>query len=170
MLIDQFYSHHQTLAKHFRMLIIPARNSIGLLTLVFAKERNAESIHEALLDHRTAVYFKDTLMADMEYLQAIFKESIKVLDTKVHLNSSKKAYMQITNNSDVPFYLLAVENDDEISCPKEIVLPAHHTTSFSVRLKLDKNYRGQLNYTVKNLLVAPDRGIDISFPVVLIVN
>ena len=52
------------------------------LTLVFAKEKNAESIREALMNRRTVAVFKDLLIGRDEFLVPLLENSLKVSSAK----------------------------------------------------------------------------------------
>ena len=52
------------------------------LTLVFAKEKNAESIKEALMNRRTVAVFKDLLIGRDEFLIPLIQGSLKIVSAK----------------------------------------------------------------------------------------
>ena len=52
------------------------------LTLVFAKERNAESIKDALMNRRTVAVFKNLLIGRNEFLIPLIESAIKVASAK----------------------------------------------------------------------------------------
>ena len=52
------------------------------VTLVFAKERNAESIKDALMNRRTVAVFKDLLIGRNEFLIPLIENSLKVTAAK----------------------------------------------------------------------------------------
>jgi len=73
------------------------------ITLVFAKSKREEDIHKALLEKRTALWFKDILIGKKEFLDEIFKNSINV-ESIIEIKEGKY-FVQIYNNSSVPFVL-----------------------------------------------------------------
>lgn len=52
------------------------------ITLVFAKERTAESIKEALMNRRTVAVYKDLLIGRNEFLVPLIENSLKIIAAK----------------------------------------------------------------------------------------
>lgn len=75
------------------------------VTLVFAKERTAESIHEALLNRRTVVSYKNLLIGRNEFLIPLIQESLKITKAKYSGNSDVLA-IDIENLTNVEFTLM----------------------------------------------------------------
>jgi hypothetical protein len=48
------------------------------VTLVFAKEKNVQSVKEALFNRQTVVYFKDLLIGRKEWLEPLIKQSLTI--------------------------------------------------------------------------------------------
>jgi hypothetical protein len=117
-------------------------NSNRPMTLVFARERTSESLREALFAGRTLVWFKDMIGGKAEYAKPFFYSSISV--GKVYNESSKNRYFEITNKSDVPYYLV----NGPKGAPGAITLGARSVT----RVVLPKTFTGQLIYDVKNVM------------------
>ena len=99
------------------------------LTLVFALDKTESAIKAALLDNRTAVFFNDTLIADRRFLTPIFINSIQLKSKKLNLQNQDIKYLQIYNNSDIPFKLKQRQPSVGFSCPVEISLPPNRTVS-----------------------------------------
>lgn len=137
------------------------------MTLVFAKSRTAEAVKEALIKRRTAVYHNDMLIGEEQYLKPLFNESIHVRNPEIIMNGGSRGEVQITNNSDVPFTLESNGTTSELSIPSQIVLKANSTVRFSVR-NPDTSQKGKstvyLNYTVRNLLTVPGKGLNVAIP------
>ena len=112
------------------------------MTLVFAKERTAESLKEALFAGRTLVWFKDMLAGKEEYARQFFNRSISI--GKVYFESDKNRYFEITNKTDIPYYLV----NGPVEAPEEIIIQANSIT----RVVLSKKFQGPLVYDVKNVL------------------
>jgi hypothetical protein len=129
------------------------------VTLVFAKARTADAIHEALRDRRTAVYSGDRLIGDEQFLKPIFERSVTVLTPQLTLQGQRRAYAQVHNDSDLDFQLERREGSDALQAPQTLTLPAHQTVLMEVKAR-----RGQTGtttvpivYSVTNLLVGPDQ-------------
>jgi 3',5'-nucleoside bisphosphate phosphatase len=137
------------------------------LTLVFARERTAEAIREALFDRRTAVYAGDRLIGHERFLKPIFEESIHVLNPAFQLRDRQRVYVQVHNRSDIPYQLELAGTVEGLSLPKTVSLGAGRTVLVEVRAG-DKVAPGQrrlqLPYHVTNLLVGPDTSLLIQIP------
>lgn len=125
------------------------------ITLVFAKERSAEGIKEALIEKRTALWFENNLIGKEEFLAPLFRESVLV---------EKIQYMQkitgvtLKNESSVDFIL---ENAGEYSFYNKtpvIILKAGQAMLLGVKTgeRLDEF---QLKFRVLNMLVSPGENL-----------
>ena len=138
------------------------------LTLVFATEKTPEAIKEALAAHRTAVLFQDMLIGRREYLEPVFKASVKVINPSVTVKGKGSAYVQVENTSDIDYQLIGNNTFDEVSAPSRLILYAGKTVLLSFRGNLEtttgkKSF--ELKYTVKNLKLTPEDGLPVVFPV-----
>ncbi len=135
-------------------------------TLVFAADRSPDAIKEALLAGRTAVSFKRMLIGNREFLEPIFRGSVEVLNRSVTVKGKRTAFVQVSNSSDVDYQLVGGEKFDEIRVPGRMLLKAGKTvllpvTGKSEALRAKKSF--DLHYTVTNLKVTPDAGLDVVF-------
>jgi 3',5'-nucleoside bisphosphate phosphatase len=112
------------------------------MTLVFAKERTSESLKQALFAGRTLVYFGDMLAGKEEYAKPFFYQCISI--GKVYYENNKNIFFEITNKSDIPFFL----ENGVAPAPQDIILPANSIT----RVVLSKKVTGPLVYDVKNVI------------------
>ncbi len=71
-------------------------------TLVFARERTEAGIKEALINHRTALWFENNIIGDKQFLDPLFHESVKVTKTEYLENL---AVVTIRNESGLDFIL-----------------------------------------------------------------
>lgn len=108
------------------------------MTLVFAKENTVESIKEAMKDRRTAVYFADTIVGRMEYLEQLFNQGVSV-EYMARVSGKKNCYMHFTNNTDIPFTLELVKGSKDVRLPRVIYLGANGITQKTMSYK-EKNY------------------------------
>jgi hypothetical protein len=121
------------------------------MTLVFAKERSSESLKEALFAGRTLVWFQNMIGGKAEYAKPFFYQSISV--GKIYHETAKNRYMEITNKSDVPFYLV----NGPKGAPGAITLAANSVT----RVVLPKTFAGQLTYDVKNIMTGSEEVLKV---------
>lgn len=128
------------------------------LTLVFAKERSLAGLKEALTAGRTAVWFKDELIGRKEWLEPLFKASVRV--GQPHLRAKDAVWVQIQNLSDVQVQLARTGKIG----PQKIVLPACGTVLVKITTSQPTKPQ-ELSYTATNFLIAPKAGL----PVVLTV-
>jgi hypothetical protein len=134
------------------------------VTLVFAKARTPEAIHEALLDRRTVVYSGNRLIGTEQFLKPIFDGSIRILNPQMPLAGSSKRLVQIHNDSDIDYGLERMAEIPGLETPKAITLPARKTVLMQVKPLKDSSVEpGQLelHYRVANLLVGPDQPLEI---------
>jgi len=125
------------------------------MTLVFAKEKTAEAVKEALVKGRTAVWYKDQLIGKEDFLDAMFKASVKV--GQVERKRWRRANIEICNSCDLNIRLT---RRGDIG-PDELLLPA--AGSVTVSLKFPKGAEQvELNYTAENMLIAPGKGLPVT--------
>ncbi|HXK62119.1 MAG TPA: Sb-PDE family phosphodiesterase [Acidobacteriota bacterium] len=138
------------------------------VTLVFAKENTPEAIQEALKARRTAVLFKGNLIGRAEYLEPIFKASVKVLNPAVTVRGRGSAYIQIKNTSDINYELENSAQFEEVDFPDRLTLVAGKTVLLRARgkqLETTGKKTFELNYTVKNLKLTPEERLKVVIPV-----
>lgn len=137
------------------------------LTLVFAKERSAAAIKEALFARRTVVYSGEKLIGDEQFLKPIFERSIRFNKTSITLKGKDREYLQISNASDISYELERASELEEMQAPKTLILAAGKTVLFEVRgisTTTDETKRLSATYRVKNLLVAPGEPLSVAMP------
>jgi hypothetical protein len=112
------------------------------MTLVFAKTRTSESLKEALFAGRTLVWASDVLAGKEEFAKPFFYQCITI--GKTYFQNDKNSYFEVTNKSDIPFYLI----NGPQGAPSIITLAANTIT----RIVLNKKVTAPLVYDVKNIL------------------
>ena len=133
------------------------------ITLVFAREKNIDAVKEALVEGRTAVWFKDQLIGRKKFLNAIFKESVEI--GKPYNKYRDTIWVEIKNNSDIAIDLQRAGTQG----PRQLMLAANATTILKTGIgaKADEApAQIELSYIASNFLIAPDKGL----PVTLIVQ
>ena len=133
-------------------------------TIVFAKEKTAESIREALDNQRTAVYYQDKLIAKEEYLEAIFSNSVTITNQEFSFEKNSKndeRLLIIKNSSDIPMSLVFFDIPDFIKISTEVTLIANGSTAipFEYDTKEVTSSAYNLKYEVENLIKEPGKGI-----------
>lgn len=119
-------------------------------TLIFATERSPEAIKDALFQHRTAVWFDNTLVGAAKFLTPLVQESLEI-------ERKGKALVEriiIHNHSDASYIL---ENHSEYTFHNKgsvFTVPAHESTMIQVKTveELDSY---QLSFGVLNAISAP---------------
>jgi len=138
------------------------------MTLVFAKENTEDSIKEAMLAHRTAVYYKNSIIGDEQYLRPIFDKSVQVPETEATIKGKGKTFIRIRNNSELDLELVANGSPEHIVAPDKIILYGDSTALVAIGGK-DKAFSGsekvRIPYKVKNLLVGPDDGLRVELEI-----
>jgi 3',5'-nucleoside bisphosphate phosphatase len=121
------------------------------MTLVFAKERTNDALRDALFAGRTLAYFDDMVAGKEEYAKPFFYQCISV--GKPYFENNKSIYFEVTNRSDVPFYLVNGMPD----APQSITLAANGIT----RVVVSKKVASPLVYDVKNVLIGEEELLKI---------
>ncbi|MCE9613957.1 MAG: histidinol-phosphatase [Lentisphaerae bacterium] len=137
------------------------------MTLVFARERSADAIKEALFARRTAVLSGDRLIGAEEYLRPIVSASIEVVHGTLNVHGRDRAQAQLTNRSDIPFTLVRRGDVDGFSLPKTLTIPAGKTVLLSVQAKRETpagRHDLLIPFEVSNALIAPDTRLHLDLP------
>lgn len=121
------------------------------MTLVFAKERSHDSLKEAMFAGRTLAYFDDMIAGKEEYALPFFFECISI--GKPYNENSKNIFFEITNRSDIPFYLV----DGAPGTPASITLNANSVT----RVMLSKTNTSPLVYNVRNIITGENEVLKV---------
>ena len=128
------------------------------MTLVFAKDRTADSVKEALFAKRTAVWFEDKLIGREDVLAPLFAASVEV--RPVHFRDGASVYFEIKNLSSIDIHL---ERTGKLG-PVILNLPAKATTLVKAVVR-DAKPPYELKYTAKNFLIAPEKGLPVTLTV-----
>jgi hypothetical protein len=135
------------------------------VTLVFARERTAASLKEALLARRTVVYSGHQLVGEQEYLLPLFERSIRILNPEVKIRGKGSVSVQISNSSDIDFQLELDGELEEAKVPKKLTLASGRTVLLQVQGKSEKvsgTRKLAPKYRVTNLLVAPETPLSVT--------
>lgn len=162
---SEYYPLVMTFCKDYNLAVIANSDSHNLIsesyrapeythrpmTLVFAKARTHDSLREAMFAGRTLAYFRDIVAGKEEYARPFFNQCISV--GKPFYQSDKSIFFEVTNNSDIPFYL--VEGPE--NAPASITLAANSVT----RVVLSTKFSGALTYNVRNIITGEDEVLKV---------
>ena len=124
------------------------------MTLVFAKERTPDALKEALVEGRTAVWFKDQIIGKREFLEPLFQQSVKVAPP--HQRGGKAVWTKIRNVCDLDITLERVGSPG----PLHLVLPARATSLVKTSVE-DPSKPVKLSYVATNFLIGPEEGLPV---------
>jgi len=159
----EYYPLVMTFCKQYNLAVIANSDNHGVIsekykdqtnrpmTLVFAKSRTHDALKEAMFAGRTLAYFKDMIGGKEEYAKPFFYQCISV--GKPYYENEKSIYFEITNKSDVPFYLV----NGVAEAPASITLPANSVT----RVVVSKKVTAPLAYDVKNVITGEDEVLKV---------
>ena len=132
------------------------------MTLVFAKERTAAGIREALENQRTAVYYRNTIMGREPLLRALQEACLKVKGIKRTANNIQ---IVLENVSGVELILSKGKHDMNLNYIRDIVIRPHMTYSFNVTFKKPTTEAVDVDLTIDNFYVASYEGLDFKISV-----
>ena len=124
------------------------------VTLVFAKERSAESMKEALFDRRTVVWFKNWLMGRAAHLQPLLEASLTVGD--VAYQDGEILIFKIHNHSDADFHLRSLSPFGLHQHASTFTVSQHSSERLMVRTGTAVESIS-LEFEVLNAFVAPNK-------------
>ena len=130
-----------------------------VMTLVFAKERTAEAIREALRERRTAIYYEDFIIGEETYLKQLFESA---LEWKID-KTNDGALVTVRNKSDLTFHLKKTGSDARLvyfrnTAIMPLTIAPNSERSFTVRLNGGIK-GGDVNFCVENFWVEPNKGL-----------
>jgi hypothetical protein len=120
------------------------------MTLVFSKERSHDGLREALFAGRTLVMFRDTIAGKEEFAGPFFYQCISV--GKPCYENEKKRFIEIANNSDIPFNLVNGNHS-----PRSVTLK----TNTATRIAINKTTVSPLVYEAGNILTGENKKLRV---------
>jgi len=122
------------------------------MTLVFARERTAEGIYEALRERRTAVFAANNLVIGEErFLRELFNNSLEYTVER----RGNTTHVRFRNNSDFTFNISKNGHDERVRFRHLTISPNETITTI---LRTGENLT-DVNLIVDNFLVQPRRGM-----------
>ena len=133
------------------------------VTLVFAEEKSAEAIKQALFARRTVVWFRNLLIGRKEQLIPLLEASLTASNLSYRPQTSV-AEVTLTNVSDAEFELRYAGDYTFMFSADRIRIPAHESIKLVVKPgeTLDSL---SLVFVVENALIAPGEHPDITLSV-----
>jgi hypothetical protein len=136
------------------------------VTLVFAREKSAAGIREALFAKRTVAWSGTTLAGREELLRPLVRAALTIENPKLAIRAGGDGYVRIRNGSDLRLELTGPGSANGLTVPQELVIAAGGTSllEIGVPAKTDAGRRLlRLDTTIRNVLVAPGEGLP--FPI-----
>ncbi|HPG40047.1 MAG TPA: Sb-PDE family phosphodiesterase [bacterium] len=139
------------------------------MTLVFAKEKSAPAVKEALLAGRTAVYAYGKLYGKEEYLRSIFTQTVEIVNPEISITGKGRGFVRLVNHSDIPFQLSADGQADQFTVPGNLTIGAGETVMLPITNKgmLQGKNPLRIPFKVDNLLTAPEAPLSVEFNIVV---
>ena len=133
------------------------------ITLVFAKERTAESIKDALMNRRTVAVYKNLLIGRNEFLVPLIENSLKVTTAK-YIGKYNVLGVEIENLSSTEIILqnqtgYTLHNNNDM-----ITLKAGEKTMVEIKT-IERKQNFSLKFSVLSAVNAPNKHPDITLTV-----
>ena len=123
------------------------------ITLVFAKERSAESIKDALMNRRTVAWFHDLLVGREEYLLPLLQASLTV-EHAAYQGESSVLRVLIKNHTHVRYSLEHLGPFTLHANSDQIIIEPDETAELLVKTK-ERLASTTLRFQVQNAVTAP---------------
>lgn len=121
------------------------------ITLVFAEEKTAASLKEALFAGRTVAWYNDMLVGKEEYLVPLITSCLEVGKIS-YPDDSKVAQVEIKNHSDADFIINSVSAYNLHASSDIFTLKAHSTTTLQIKTLVPlKSFK--MNFQVLNAVM-----------------
>jgi len=131
------------------------------ITLVFAKERNEESIREALFSGRTITWFENILIGKDQHLQDLIKASL-IVSSASYIGPSSVASLKIKNNSHANYILKNISDYNFQSHSDLVEIPAQEEITITTITRSQKS-SFNLSFEVINALSGKRKHPEVEF-------
>ncbi len=130
------------------------------VTLVFGKEKNAESIKEGLMNQRTVVFYRNLLIGRDVFLKPLISASLQIKSAK-YSGNTQVLVLEIENVSSVPFTLQNKSKYNFHNVSDIVTVAENAITKIEIKtLQLLENF--ELTFEVLNAINAPNKHPQIS--------
>jgi hypothetical protein len=128
------------------------------MTLVFATERTLDALRDALVNGRTAVWYKNQLIGREQWLTPLFQQCVRV--SSPHLRSKDTVWVRLHNDCEMDIELA---RSGAIG-PEALTLPARSTSLVRIGTS---GISGPLalSYVATNFRIAADKGLPVTITV-----
>lgn len=107
------------------------------VTILFAKERSADGVREAMDSRRTAIFAEGMVYGREQELTPLFHACVKVKNVKF---TTKQVLYTLENVSSIPIILDKAPGSEAYWYPRHVVLPPHSTFNLRARrAQVDNN-------------------------------
>lgn len=127
-------------------------------TLVFAREKSAEAVREALFAGRTVVWQASRLIGREEYLKPLFDACIEI--RPVHHRNAESVWVEIHNRSELNIELERTGRGR----PAKITLPARKTSLITFSAPAE-DHPAPATYRAMNFLVEVDTPLEVQLAI-----
>ncbi len=124
------------------------------LTLVLAREKTVPALHEALVAHRTVVWFHNQLIGRERELAALFAACVEI--DAPHHHSGDTAWVRVRNLSELDIELEHIGKGQ----PPHVLLPARATSLVRFNNVAKQSAEG-VEYKALNFLLGPDKPLTV---------
>lgn len=121
------------------------------ITLVFAKEKTAAAVKEALFAGRTVAWYKNMLIGKEEHLVPLISSCLEIGKIK-YVGDSNLASVEIKNNSDADFIINSLSAYNLHGSSDIFTLKAHSTTTLEIKT-LVRLEQFSMNFQVLNAVM-----------------
>ena len=132
------------------------------MTLVFAKERSLDAIHDALIARRTVAWIDDDLYGEEQYLSALFAGSVELRNLPESIEG--RGLLEVGNTGSQDLVLEAAGDSPLMESPATLTVPAGGSVLLRVKAK-DEELAGKtkvkLPYRVTNMHTGENEVLEI---------
>ena len=130
------------------------------VTLIFSKSRKISAVKDALIDKRTVVWFKDTLIGRKEYLKPLIMKSIKV-ENAVYVPGSSILNVTLRNISSAVLEVSEKNGYRFHNQARTLRLPGKSVGKLQIALDERKTFV-EVPVEIKNALITPEETLEIT--------
>ncbi len=130
------------------------------VTLIFSKTRAADSIRDALVNLRTVVWFRDTLLGREQHLLPLVNEGLSISKANFDHEGSVLS-VQLKNTTSVPFRIENISNYTDQTHTGVMTVPALGELDLKLGM-LERKSQIEFSVRVHNALVAPNKALELT--------
>jgi len=131
------------------------------VNLVFAEDRSADAIREALFEGRTVVWFRNLLIGRERDLVPLLNAALSI-EKPAWRGAGSVLDFVIRNNSDASFELENLTDHTLVRGHPDLVVPPHSAETVRIRVA-ERSASVELKFKVRNALTTPQTHPEIGF-------